>query len=194
MTHLSEAEFVDLLEETLAPARTAHLDTCAACRDQAAALGAVLRDSAGVEMPEPSPLFWDHLQARVRAAIDTEPPPTASRWGGFRTLVPAAAAAALLVAVLSGVVPRVTRDEPSPARPVAANGAVAPDPGVDGTIDPADADVWEVLTSAASIDEANGAGMRAQPAAVDHAVQRLSSAELTELGRLLEAELKRSSN
>ena len=194
MTHLSEAEFVDLIDETLAPARAAHLDTCAACREQAAALGVVLRDAAAVELPEPSPLFWDHLQARVRAAIDAEPRPAASRWGGFRTLVPAAAAAALVVAVLSGVVPRVTRDDPSSARPAAANGVVAPDPGVDVTIDPADAEVWEVLTSAASIDEANGAGMRAQPAAVEHAVQRLSSAELTELGRLLQAELKRSSN
>ena len=195
MTHLSEAEFVDLIDEALAPARAAHLDTCAACREQAAALGAVLRDPAAAETPEPSPLCWDHLQARIRTAIDVEPRPAASWWRreGFGAVVPAAAAAALLVAVLAGVVQRATQEERAPAAQTAANAAVVPDPGVDGTLDPADVDVWDVLTSA-SIDDASGAGLRAQPAAIDHAVQRLSSAELTELGRLLQAELKRSSN
>ena len=196
MTHLSEAEFVDLIDEALAPARAAHLDRCAACREQAAALGAMLHHTAAAETPEPSPLFWDHLQARVRTAIDGEPRPAASWWRreSFAAVVPAAAAAALLVAVLTGVVQRATQEERTPAPQTAANAAVVPDPGVDGTLDPADADVWDVLTSAASIDDASGAGLRAQPAAIDHAVQRLSSAELTELGRLLQAELKRSSN
>jgi hypothetical protein len=195
MTHLSEAEFVDLLDETLAPARTAHLDRCAACREQAAALGALLRDAAAVEIPEPSPLFWDHLQSRVREAVDAEPVHAAAgwSWSGLR-LVPLGVVVALLLAVAIGSSFR-ERCCGSPSAPVtAAIYAPMPDPGVDATIDPADADVWDVLTSAAAIDEANGAGIRAQPAAVDHAVQRLSSAELTELGRLLQAELKRSSN
>jgi DNA-binding GntR family transcriptional regulator len=59
------------------------------------------------------------------------------------------------------------------------------------------AEVWSVLTSAASsveFEDAHDAGMHVYPAAIDHAVQDLSPAELTELGRLLQAELKRSSN
>src|SRR5437762_12868319 len=33
---------------------------------------ALLRD---VDVPEPSPLFWDHLSQRVREAVANEPPP-----------------------------------------------------------------------------------------------------------------------
>ena len=193
MTHFSETEFVDLIEGALEPRRAAHADTCAACRDQAAALGVTLRDTAAVDVPEPSPLFWKHLRARVHAAVDAEPLPATARWSWSR-LLPLAAAAALVFAVYSGRSLRELRDGQPPA-PLAVP-AVA-DARVDGTPDPADAEVWEVLTSAAAsvaLDDVSGAGMRAHPAAIDHAVQGLSNAELTELGRLLQSELKRSSN
>ena len=74
----------------------------------------------------------------------------------------------------------------------------APDPAdLSGVPDPDNAEVWAVLTTAASsveFEAAHDAGMHVHPAAIDHAVQDLSAAELTELGRLLQAELKRSSN
>ena len=73
---------------------------------------------------------------------------------------------------------------PAPARPETA-------PDVD------EAEVWAVLTAVASdvaIEDAHAVGMRVPAAAIDHAVQDLSAAELTELGRLLQSELKRSSD
>ena len=65
------------------------------------------------------------------------------------------------------------------------------------TPDADNAEVWAVLTAAASdveFEDAHDAGMHVLPAAIEHAVQDLSAAELTELGRLLQSELKRSSN
>ena len=66
MTHLSESEFVDLAADALDPRRAAHVETCAPCREQRDALRAMLRDVSAVVVPEPSPLFWEHMSARVR--------------------------------------------------------------------------------------------------------------------------------
>jgi hypothetical protein len=202
-THLSELEFVDLVEDTLDPRRAAHVETCAPCREQAATIRAMLRDAASVSVPEPSPLFWEHLSARVRDEVAAAPAagPSVWVWSGMRALASIAAAAAVVIAVISAVlltraagpgrlsslfvdravvVPAIPAPERPPAAPDAKN-----------------AEVWAVLTAAASsveLEDAHAAGMHVHPAAIDHAVQDLSAAELTELGRLLQSELKRSSN
>ena len=65
----------------------------------------------------------------------------------------------------------------------------------DATLDAANGEVWDVLTSVASemqIEDATAAGMTVHPAAIDRAVQKLTPDELSELGRLLQSELKRS--
>src|SRR5437763_1048792 len=109
MTHLSDAEFVDLVEETLDPRRASHVETCASCRGQAVALRAMLRQTADVDLPEPSPLFWEHLSNRVRAGMaaeDAEAVAEAARsgWRSFRgRLVPLAVAATLVIGVLWGL-------------------------------------------------------------------------------------------
>jgi len=119
----------------------------------------------------------------------------------MRGLVPLAGAAALIVAVGSGVLlMRAARD----GNPGASAGAriasalVAPAPARPAaTPDGENSEVWAVLTAAASdvaFEDAHAAGMHVPPAAIDHAVQDLSAAELAELGRLLQGELKRSSN
>src|SRR4029079_8930331 len=131
-------------------------------------------------------------RARSRAAVAGTTP--ASRW---RALVPLASAAALVVAVGGGIwVARSTERMPAPpasSSPVAERSLVAmPD---DATLDAANGEVWDVLTSVASemqIEDATAAGMTAYPAAVDRAVQKLTPDELSELGRLLQSELKRS--
>jgi len=198
MNHLAPSEFVDLAEGTLDPDRAAHASECDACRAQAN----VVRDAlhmiaASGDVPEPSPLFWDHLSARVRDGINA--PPRQMFGFGFRGFQPIVAVLALAVVIFS--VTLVTRD----SRRAVAPGQVATAPGsageAVGETEPAPevthAEEWAVLTAAAAdlqIDEAHAAGMAVQPAAIDRAVQRLTEAELTELGRLLQSELKRSSN
>jgi hypothetical protein len=199
MTHLSESEFVDLAGDALDPRRAAHVETCASCREQADALRAMLREASSVAVPEPSPLFWDHLSARVRDGVAAAPLPDRSGWSWprMRVVLPIGAAAAVAVALISGALMRPAVQEGRAPSPNVAEHAAAPDARPGTTPDADNAEVWDVLTSAAStvgFDEAHAAGMHVHPAAIDHAVQDLSAAELTELGRLLQSELKRSSN
>jgi hypothetical protein len=202
MTHLSESEFVDLAEDVLDARRARHVETCASCREQADALRGLLRETSSVMVPDPSPLFWEHLSARVREGVAAAPAPDRSRWRwpDMRRLVPMGAAAAVVIAVISGALMlRTVRDGGAPV-PIVMEHPAAPasaDARPGTTPDADNAAVWDVLTSAAStvgFDEAHAVGMHVQPAAIDHAVQDLSAAELTELGRLLQGELNRSSN
>jgi hypothetical protein len=202
VTHLSESEFVDLVEEALDPRRARHVETCASCRERADTLRDLLRQTSSVIVPDPSPLFWDHLSARVREAVAAAPAPDRSGWSWprMRILIPMGAAAAVMVAVISGTLMlRPVRSGNTPVLVVSDHG-VAPassDPRTGAAPDADNAEVWDVLTSAAStvgFDEAHAVGMHVHPAAIDDAVRDLSAAELSELGRLLQSELKRSSN
>lgn len=210
MSHLSPAEFVDFAEGTLGSERARHLETCGVCRAQAATVRDVLRATGGSDVvPEPSPLFWDHLSARIRAAVAAERPRSAFGFGMLRLqpIVLATAALVILVAVLSAaMLTRGWRQEALPERiaTMASNSAVVPsdttaipEPDVKDPDVKENDEVWAVLTAAAAdlqLDEARAAGIAVQPATIDHAVQRLTAAELAELGRLLQSELKRSSN
>jgi len=212
-THLTESELVDLAEDTLDPRRAAHVEICEGCRAQGSALRVLLRDTAGVDVPEPSPLFWDHLSARVRESVAAESRPRRSGWAwpGARGFVPLAAAAAVIVVVMSGVwLLRGVRSSElalssradrvaggASAQPGAPAGGASADLGAPTVPDADNSEVWAVLTTAASgvgLEEAHAAGMHVQSAALDHAVLDLSAAELTELGRLLQTEMKRASD
>ncbi len=106
-THLSNQEFVDAVDLVLASDRVAHLTVCAACRAEVEALRAVLADvSQGGDVPEPSPLFWDHFQSRVRAEVQSEAavPARLSWWatlGSARTFLAAGATVAAAVIAVS---------------------------------------------------------------------------------------------
>ena len=75
MSHLSRDERLLALEGGLEAPRQAHLASCRSCRTDVDALGRVLARVRAVDVPEPSPLFWDHLAARVGDAIAREPAP-----------------------------------------------------------------------------------------------------------------------
>jgi len=197
--HLRDAEFVDFAEGTLAPPRAVHLDACAVCRAQAETVAAALREASAVEMPDPSPLFWDHFSARVREQVAHETPERAAWWAlsGVRALLPLVAALAVVVVVSVTWLPRLTH-APGATDALAsshASGALAADGEVPAGVDTQDAEVWAVLAAAASdvgVDDAHAAGMGMRPGAVDHAVTHMNQAELNELGRLLQSELKGS--
>lgn len=200
MKHLSPAELVDLLDEVLDSERAVHVDRCEACAASARELRATMRSAAlDGEVPEPSPLFWDHLSTRVRDAVAAEADTRGAfaDWTGWRAHGVAPIAATLMVAVVVLSMTLVRHEPGLPSVTPSALPAIASEPVSETTIDASTAEVWEVLTSAAADLEweaAHDAGMGVQPSTVDRAVQRLNPDELHELGRLLQSELKRPGN
>ena len=114
--HLSPEETIDALEATLAADRAAHAADCGACGAQIEALRAVMRDvvESGA-VPEPSPLFWDVLQHRVRAATAAESLP-APLWR--RSWKPAVALSAIAATAFFAVLLRTPALPPTTAPPV----------------------------------------------------------------------------
>jgi len=200
-SHLSPSELVDVAEGTLAGARAFHVDACATCAAAANELRAALRGalSAKDDVPEPSPLFWNHLSSRVQDAIASGAASPSPWWGStVRTLAPLATLA-LVVVVLTMMLPRGAARPDNPVSRIAASSPanVEIDRPFDPSLDATTSDAWAVLTAAAADlewDSAHEAGMAVHPAAIDRAVQQLAPEELTELGKLLQTELKRSSN
>ena len=72
MRHLTSDQLVDLAEGVRTEPSMPHLQSCEACRVKLAELRATLSAAAEVDVPEPSPLFWDHFSARVHEAVEAE--------------------------------------------------------------------------------------------------------------------------
>jgi hypothetical protein len=196
MTHLTPDEFVDLLEQTLPAARRAHVDACAACRDTAASMGAVLARVADDDVPEPSPLFWDHLSARVRRGIETAPPSSWRDWFSRPAIAwtTGLASIALAVALTHSLQPRLRPSGPVvalvPARPASAPGVAV----TDGSDDIEQDEAWALVRTVADeapLDAAQAAGIEPRPGAAERIALEMSAQEQSELARLLEDELKR---
>jgi hypothetical protein len=128
--HLSPEEFVDAIEGALASSRLAHLEQCEACRQEAASLGTLARQvDAATEVPEPSPLFWDHLSRRINEATASDVTPASGWWrAAWRPLLAGGAmiATAALVVMLRGPVAPETAVNPTVAtNPVSITSANA---------------------------------------------------------------------
>ena len=152
--------------------------------------------AADLDVPEPSPLFWDHLSARVRRAVDAEGAPRRSFWTWPRVVIPALSVATAVLAVAvtlnrgsagHGIVPRPAVVPAPVALPVASVDILA-DPQSAG--DTALTLVAE-LSSDMDFETARDAGLAARGSA-EHAVTHLTGSELRELQRLLQEELARS--
>lgn len=102
---LSPDEFVDLLDGALPAERRAHLDSCALCQATAADVREALAAAESLEVPEPSPLFWPAINARVSSAIADDA--AAARgwraWLRLDVLVPIAGLALVVMAIASAV-------------------------------------------------------------------------------------------
>jgi hypothetical protein len=209
MRHLSDAELVDAADYSLTPARSAHLDSCDRCRAAVDRLASMLREASTVDVPEPSPLFWDHFSARVHNAVAVDGAAAAHRgWAPrWAPWVQVAAFCAIVVAVVSaawfvrpsGDATRVSTTASRTDTRTAPAVPNAPREIADAADDPA----WAVLSAAAAdLSSESNRGVSngvtpsvtftVRPAAVDTALQQLTPDERRELGALLQSELKRS--
>lgn len=196
VTHLSDAELADFADGTLAAPRAAHVETCARCREAAAALSSVLTRAREDAVPEPSPLFWDHFSARVRDALDSEPAPRA----GFRLSFALVAAAVVAVACAVMFIPfRATVTDRSTAGPshdrgAGSTAAVAPADIPESFVldDDADWALVRVVADGLEWEDAPDAGIRAHPGAAEAVALEMTAAERHELARLMEEAIKRT--
>ncbi|HEY2152709.1 MAG TPA: hypothetical protein VGH34_18010 [Vicinamibacterales bacterium] len=197
--HLNADQLIDLAEGASDEASAPHLSSCAACRQQLADLRAMMTTVAEVEVPEPSPLYWDHLSSRVSAAVAAEPA-RRSWWIGVlswpQLLMPAASMVAvmLVVALLvngRGSAPAVSDGSPAAAADVLPSRELLNEAG-SLTADPSLSLVAD-LAKNMDAESAGEAGLAASGSA-EHAVVHLSDAELRELRRLLADELTHTGN
>jgi len=195
MTHLSPETFVDIAEGGApgAPA-AAHLHACEACRRHLGALRETMSAAAGVNVPEPSPFFWDQLSRRVRDGVRAEGAPR--RWPALRPawmLAPLAAAAALAVVV--GLRWSSQLPAPAPRPPALASAALEPLPvGLAPLPDDPALDLVAGLAANMDYDSASelaATDITAHPGVVEESVAGMSASERAELGRLIDAEMKK---
>jgi hypothetical protein len=188
--HLSDIEAIDAAEGALTGERAAHAASCDECRLVVERLSATLHEARMLDVPEPSPIFWDAFSARVLDTIDqTGPASSRSSWR-FAAWRPALAAAAVLFLIVVVAIPIVRRSQVEVRRDDSARLAVpsAPEP-----VETVDADPeWMLLTSVADgieWDAADAAGLGLRPGSAERAVEQLSREEQLELERLLRVEV-----
>jgi hypothetical protein len=189
--HLNDEERIDALEGMLPVARQAHLDGCDGCRQSVAAMRDVLDDLVGAadeDVPEPSPLFWDHLHARVGGALAAEAEPATPWWRGSTRAWASLAAAALVVVVVAVGPWRSVRPE------------VPDEMLVEGAVDTIGDTIgesvqWQFVTDVLASFEPEMAHSVLHPsaAAVDAAFSTLTPDERDAFARLLQAELAEGS-
>lgn len=202
--HLSVEELIDIAEGTRHESSAPHLSRCGACRDQLTELRRVVAIAAQADVPEPSPLFWDHFSRRVGESVHQKGQAAAASTGVFACLSPsrkaigAVAAACVMVLLIASTARRLS--------PGAVQPAVAPPPPVadrhpsssvtvDAPLDEASLSLMASLIGTLDADDAGDFALRnaaiggAPPA--EHAVTHMNDEELRELGRLLRYELAR---
>lgn len=202
MKHLSPSEFIDYVDGALDRRRASHVDACDACRREAETLRMTLHDASSADVPEPSPLFWEHFSSRVREEISMPPARTSWLWAHVRPLT-AVAAALLLVAFVFASRPPARRaiEQERPAfDPVAAQQRAFASAAQEPASPPpeprdADDDMWRVLTDAAGdlqMDDVRAVGFAVRPGVIDGAVLDLSPRERAELARLIQDEIRQT--
>ena len=185
MTHLSPDERLALIEAAGAPDHP-HLAACARCRAEVEEARAALGEVRLAEVPEPSPLFWEHLSARVseRMAAEAEAP--------RRVGAPLAGAGAgdgrrhrrgpRRLRSIEGRFERRPRPRRSPAAVSAEAAAVAA----------GDDESWSMLGDMAGefdVDTLSDSLGTSEAAGAENAVYQLNAQERANLAELLRAEM-----
>jgi hypothetical protein len=181
--HLSADDQIAALEGALSAEARAHVAGCDACRDSVARMSAVVGALRADEVPEPSPLFWDHLSARVREGTAADPVVASSRFG-WRVWVTVASAALAFAAVF--VVQHTPDRQAPPNEPTAI--ASAPAAPADAPDAPPLAAVMQ-MASTLSSDDLTGVVSSTDDGTP--LVEDLSPAERDAFVRLLHAEMEK---
>jgi hypothetical protein len=200
--HLSSDELVDIAEGARAESSAPHLQACEACRSELANLREMMFAAARVDVPEPSPLFWDHLSARIREGVAGEGTRRVVWWhpstwpfdiaqGRLQFSIPAVSGVVAVVLFAVILTSRVMAPGPGPAGFVAAPPAPPPPDAIvaaaDSTEDPSLSLVADLVAqmdweSASQMDVALHADL------ADEAMSELSDAERREMRLLLQHE------
>jgi hypothetical protein len=141
-----------------------------------------------VEVPEPSPLFWEHLSQRVHDAVAAEPVPSRSWFGHLNAMWGVGALTAIAVLVLAVVV-TVRHGAPRSA-PAASSAQTVEVMAAPALQDDASWAVMNELASQLDFDEASAAGLGVRPGVTDDAISQLSQGEQRALVELLREELR----
>ena len=207
MGHLTAAQIVDLAEGTHTESSIPHLAECDRCRRAVAELRAAMADVADGEVPEPSPLFWGHLSARVRDGVAEQGAPDRARWTGYLLrprfalpLLAGAVGAAIVATVMlkQAVVPSPIFSTPLevlsipstvekgrlPSLPPLEPLGAADDPSLGLVADFGSSLGWDDMREEMAVATHAGGSARS-----DEAVIALSAEERQELQRLLEEEM-----
>lgn len=191
MTHLTAAQIVDAAEGRPDAGLRQHLIECDRCRDEVARAAAMLGTVRADDVPEPSPMFWQHFSRRVREAIDAETVAPLERPTRRWLWIPAAAAFATVIAIVG--VRTVRAPQPPQALSVpstsATSASAAADPLVATASDDGD---WAIVAASAEgieWEERAAAGLTVRPGAAERAVAELTSDQREELARLLREEI-----
>jgi hypothetical protein len=205
MRHLTPGDLVDLAEGARDAQSLPHLGECDVCQRQLADLRAAMAAiSSGGDIPEPSPLFWDHVSARVRDGIRNEDVPARAFYLSSFLTAPRLAMAAVwcVVAIAIGAAfgSRLIAPQPQapaftsvPAGPVESvrKAQVAPpallgsddDPSLSLVADYGKSLDWDELREQMSVSANTGS--------MDATVSSLNAEERQELHRLLTEALAR---
>jgi len=194
MTHLSPPQLIDAADGRAAAREAAHLESCRACREQVASLVEVLTAAREDPVPDPSPLAWERMAARIGEAVRHERP-RASWWfaWGWRW---APLAMVTVLAVTAGIGVGVWKDRApgSPAGPERPGVVNVPDTtaGLDRDALAADDFAWTLvsdLSADVSLEEAESLGAMLAVGGSDRALWQLTDEERRDLAAILEAEL-----
>lgn len=185
--HLHPEEFVDAIDQCASAECQAHLAICEPCAAELATMSQLMSDvTTAQNVPEPSPLFWNHLSARVREAVDAEPIAAAWWQGSWRPFAMLASALCAVVLVLVfRAMPAGVHNAPS-ISVAALHEAAEPQEGDQ---------IWDMIGTVASsmrADEAREAGLVPGQAATDAAFESLTPSQRTELAKLIRAEMRSS--
>jgi hypothetical protein len=191
MRHLTSEQFVDLAEGVRPVTSSPHLQSCETCREKLAELRATLVAASSMDVPEPSPLFWDHFSARVHAAVEAEGQAATSavgRWSWLRASPLRVATFAIVVLALVMVIRGGRPGGPAPAPP-GPTAAVVPLGDTSSVGDDPSLSLMADLAADLDWDAASEAGLTTHVGVDNDAVANLTDAERRVLDQLLKGEL-----